>query len=190
MLALNRASIPPPAGNASFSLSPEDDGIAAAEYLRARNAKRVLVITGVDEGLHRAAAALRDALAERGGTVVESVEMGGDAASLLARLQAAIQKAGEVDAVFLATRASEARTVAPLLRSAGLGGKPLVATSALVSGTGKPADDLVLDGIAYPTEPWTCAACRACLRRRAWRRNSRPRAVRRRACSPSATTRG
>lgn len=155
MLALNRAAVPPPAGNASFSLSPEDDGIAAAEFLRAHNAKRVLVITGVDEGMHRAASALRDALAERGGTVVESLDMGGDAASLLARLQASVQKAGQVDAVFLATRASEARAVAPLLRSSGLGGKPLVATSALASGTGKPADDLVLDGIAYPTEPWT-----------------------------------
>ncbi|KGQ18883.1 LppC superfamily protein [Lysobacter dokdonensis DS-58] len=155
MLALNRASVPPPAGNASFSLSPEDDGIAAAEYLRARKAVRVLVITGVDEGLHRAASALRDALAERGGTVVESLDMGGDAASLLARLQASVQKAGQVDAVFLATRASEARTIAPLLASAGLAGKPLVATSALASGTGKPAEDMVLDGIAYPTEPWT-----------------------------------
>ena len=155
MLALNRASVPPPAGNASFSLSPEDDGIAAAEYLQARNAHRVLVVTGVDEGLHRAASAMRDALAERGGTVVESLDMGGDVASLLSRLQAAVQKAGQVDAVFLATRASEARTLAPLLPSAGLAGKPLVATSALVSGAGKPADDIVLDGIAYPTDPWS-----------------------------------
>src|SRR5688572_33493619 len=44
MLALNRASGPPPAGNASFSLSPEDDGIAAAQYMLSRNAKRVLVL--------------------------------------------------------------------------------------------------------------------------------------------------
>ena len=40
MLALNRASLPPPAGSASFSLSPEDDGISAADYLVARNARR------------------------------------------------------------------------------------------------------------------------------------------------------
>lgn len=154
MLALNRANVPPPAGNASFSLSPEDDGIAAAEYLVARKSMRVLVISGADEGLHRAAAAMRDALAERGGTVVDTVEMGGDAAALALRLQASVQKAGQVDAVFLATRASEARLVAPLLTSAGLAEKPRVGTSQIVAGTGKPADDIALDGIVYPTEPW------------------------------------
>jgi len=87
--------------------------------------------------------------------VVESVDMGGDAVALLARLQAAVQKAGQVDAVFLATRASEARTVAPLLASAGLSGKLRVSTSQLVAGTGKPTEDIALDGIVYPTEPWT-----------------------------------
>ena len=155
MLALNRATVPPPAGNASFSLSPEDDGIAAAGYLIDRNARRVLVVNGIDDGLRRASAAFREALAERGGAVVESVDMGGDVAALLARVQSAVQKAGQVDAVFLATRASEARTVAPLLSAAGLGGKLRVATSQLIGGTGKPTEDMALDGIAYPTEPWT-----------------------------------
>ena len=155
MLALNRANVPPPAGNASFSLSPEDDGIAAAEYLIDQNAHRVLVINGIDDGLRRASGALHDALAERGGVVVDSVDMGGDAMALLTRLQASVQKAGQVDAVFLATRASEARTVAPLLGSAGLAGKLRVSTSQLVAGTGKPTEDILLDGIVYPTEPWT-----------------------------------
>ena len=89
MLALNRASVPPPAGNASFSLSPEDDGIAAAQYILAHGAKRVLVLTGTDAGMRRASAALRDALAERGGTVAGSVEIGGaEPVTLLPRLQA------------------------------------------------------------------------------------------------------
>jgi len=156
LLALNRTSIAVPSGSASFSLSPEDDGIAAAEFLLARNAKRVLVLTGNDEGMRRAAAALRDRLAERGGAVVDSLDVGGDALAFQPRLQAAVQKAGTVDAVFLAMRASEARMVAPLLNSAGLAGKPRVATSQLLAGTGvKASEDMVLDGIAYPTEPWT-----------------------------------
>ena len=100
MLALNRANVPPPACNASFSLSPEDDGIAAAEFLIDQKAHRVLVINGVDDGLRRASGALHDALAERGGVVVDSVDMGGDAMALLTRLQASVQKAGQVDAVF------------------------------------------------------------------------------------------
>ncbi|BCT91783.1 hypothetical protein LYSHEL_08070 [Lysobacter helvus] len=154
MLALNRTSVAPPAGSASFSLSPEDDGIAAADYLFARKAQRVLVLAGSEEGMRRAVVAFRDRFAQRGGTVAETFDVGGDATTQLARLQAAVQKAGQVDAVFFATRASEARGVAPLLASAGLGGKPRVATSQLLAGTGKPAEDAVLDGIAYPTEPW------------------------------------
>jgi outer membrane PBP1 activator LpoA protein len=98
LLALNRTSIAVPSGSASFSLSPEDDGIAAAEFLLARNAKRVLVLTGNDEGMRRAAAALRDRLAERGGAVVESLDVGADALAFQPRLQASVQKAGAVDA--------------------------------------------------------------------------------------------
>src|SRR3546814_9323003 len=43
----------------------------------------------------------------------------------------------------------------PKLALAGLAGKPRVATSQLLSGTGKAEEDRVLDGIAFPTEPWT-----------------------------------
>ena len=82
------------------------------------------------------------------------MDLGGDAATQLVRLQAAVQQAGQVDGVFLATRASEARVVGPQLASAGLGGKLRVATSQLAGGTGKPSEDAALDGIAYPTEPW------------------------------------
>jgi outer membrane PBP1 activator LpoA protein len=45
--------------------------------------------------------------------------------------------------------------IAPQLAAAGLGAKPRVATSQLLSGTGKPEEDSALDGIAYPTETWT-----------------------------------
>ena len=76
MLALNRGNVPPPAGSASFSLAPEDEGIAAAEYLIARNAQRVLVLAGADDGMRRAVAAFRERYSERGGSIVESVDVG------------------------------------------------------------------------------------------------------------------
>lgn len=60
-----------------------------------------------------------------------------------------------VDAVFLAVRGNTARGLMPRLALAGLGGKPVVATSQLLSGTGKAAEDAALDGIAFPSEPWT-----------------------------------
>lgn len=155
MLALNRGNVAPPAGSASFSLSPEDEGIAAAEYLLARNARRVLIVAGSDDGMRRAVAAFRQRFTERGGSVVDSFDISESAAAQSARLQAVAQGEGGLDALFLAVKGSQARALAPQLAAAGLGGKLRVATSQLISGTGKPAEDTVLDGIAWPTETWS-----------------------------------
>ena len=70
------------------------------------------------------------------------------------------QKEGGVDAVFLAVRGEDAHGVVPKLAMAGLAGKPRVATSQLLSGTGKPEDDRILDGIAFPSEVWTTRGVR------------------------------
>lgn len=147
VLALNRSGRPP-AGSASFSLSPEDEGIAIAEMLIDRNARRVLVVGGGEEGQRRAINAFRDAFSERGGSVVDTLAEG------TADFSAAAQKEGGIDAVFLAMKGGSARIVAPRLAAAGLGGKLRVATSQLTSGTGKADEDRVLDGILYPTEAW------------------------------------
>ena len=69
-------------------------------------------------------------------------------------------KEGGLDAVFLATRGSTARALMPRLALAGLAGKPRVATSQVLSGTGKPAEDRVLDGIAFPSETWNAHSVR------------------------------
>lgn len=147
LLALNRGDVPPPAGNASFSLLPEDEGAAAAEWLLGRKATRVLVVGGEDDTQRRAVTALRGRLAERGATVVDVV------GSATADFAPFAQKG--VDAVFLAVRGNTARGVVPKLALAGLSGKPLVATSQLLSGTGKATEDAALDGIAFPSESWT-----------------------------------
>jgi outer membrane PBP1 activator LpoA protein len=155
MLALNRGNLAAPAGSASFSLSPEDEGIAAAEYMLARDARRALVIASSDDGMRRAVAAFRQRLAERGGNVVDSIDVGESVGEQTARLQALAQKEGGVDAIFLAVKGSQARALAPQLAAAGLGGKLRVATSQLTSGTGKALEDAVLDGIAFPIETWS-----------------------------------
>ena len=147
VLALNRGAVSPPPGNASFSLSPEDEGIAAAELLLERGARRVLVISGGDELPRRTVDALRARLGERGAVVTDVVSAG------VADLSPFAQK--DVDAIFLAVRGSAARELMPTLALAGLAGKPRVATSQLLSGTGKPEEDRVLDGIAFPSETWT-----------------------------------
>jgi len=155
VLALNRGNVPPPAGSASFSLAPEDDGIAAAEYLIARKAPRVLVFADGDDGMRRAVAAFREQLQARGGSIVAEIGVGAEPGDLSAAIATAARKEGGVDAVFLALKPAQARALAPQLSLAGLGGKLRVATSQL-SGAGEDATrDHALDGIAFPTEVWS-----------------------------------
>jgi uncharacterized protein len=155
VLALNRGPTAPPSGNASFALAPEDDGIAAAEYLLARKARRVLVLVGSDDGMRRSASAFREHLASRGGTVIDTLTIADKPADSTAALQAATQKEGGVDAVFFALKSGQARALAPQLATVGLAAKPRVSTAQLLSGTGKPEQDKLLDGIAFPTETWS-----------------------------------
>jgi len=150
LLALNRGTSAPPAGSAGFSLAPEDDGIAAAEYLLAHERRNALVIGSNDDNGRRAVAAFRERFSERGGKVAASVSV----AEVPGDVGAQLRNAGAADAVFLAVKGGTARALAPQLALAGFAGKSRVATSQLVLGTGKPEDDLVLDGIAYPSELW------------------------------------
>lgn len=153
VLVLNRGNVAPPAGNAGFSLAPEDDGVIAAEYLLNREHKNVLVISGSDDNGRRAAQSFGARFTERGGKVASVLSVGDAPGDLSANLASAA--AGGVDAVFLAVKGSTARLLTPQLALAGLGGKTRVATPQLLSGTGKPQDDVALDGIVFPTEVWT-----------------------------------
>ncbi|SOD56299.1 hypothetical protein SAMN06296416_10963 [Pseudoxanthomonas wuyuanensis] len=152
-LVLNRGATPPPPGNAGFSLAPEDDGVAAAEYLLNRERRNALVIGGSDDSGRRAAQAFGERFRERGGNIVQALSVGDAPGDLSTALTAAAQ-AG-VDAVFLAVKGATARAITPQLAFAGLGGKSRVGTSQLLSGTGKAEEDMALDGIIFPTELWT-----------------------------------
>lgn len=154
ILALNRALETPPPGHASFSLSPEDEGIAAAEFLLQRGARQVLVIAANDDSMRRAATAFKQRFSERGGNVVDTLGVGSAVEVLGPQLAKVAQAPGGVDAIFLALNGRKARMLVPQLPQAGLSGAALVATSELMSGTGDPEQDRLLDGIAYPTETW------------------------------------
>ena len=144
LLALNRGNRMPPAGSAGFSLSPEDEGISLAQYLIERGAKRVLIVGGGEDGQRRSASAAKAQLERRGVQVAGNVGIGADYAPL----------APGVDALLLAMKGSQARALMPQLALAGINAATRVATSQITSGTGKPAEDAVLDGIVYPTESW------------------------------------
>ena len=151
VLALNRGNIAPPQGSVSFSLAPEDDGIAAAEYLLARNARHVLVLA--DPSLQRAVGAFREQLERRGGSITQALAVADKPGDMAAALKAASEKAGGVDAVFLAVKPAQARALAPQLAAAGLAAKPRVGTSQLALAESS-ATDHALDGVAFPSESW------------------------------------
>lgn len=155
VLALNRVDLAPPANHGGYSLAPEDDGTGAARYLLSRSARRVLVLSAGDDNARRSVAAFDEALRAEGGTVVQVVAVTGEKpADMTALLREASMREGGIDAVFFALRAPQARALAGQLSMAGLAGKPRVATTQLLSGTGKPEEDRALDGIAFPTESW------------------------------------
>ena len=137
LLALNRGSRTPPAGSAAFSLSPEDEGISLAQYLIQRGAKRVLIQTGGEDAQRRTASTAKAHLQRRGLQVTED-----------------LAAAQEVDALLLAVKGTQARALMPQLALAGITPGMRVATSQIISGPGKPAEDAALDGIVYPTEAW------------------------------------
>jgi outer membrane PBP1 activator LpoA protein len=155
VLALTRGSVAPPPGSASFSLAPEDDGIAAAEYLVAHQAMRTLVLADGDDGMRRAIAAFREQYRQRGGTVVAELPVAPVPVGMGGALAAAARTEGGVDAVFLAVRASQAVALSPQLLSAGLAGKLRVATSQLGAASAADAGGHALDGIAFPSDAWT-----------------------------------
>ncbi|RZA20767.1 MAG: LppC family lipoprotein [Lysobacteraceae bacterium] len=152
LLALNRGSRMPPAGSASFSLSPEDEGISLAQYLIEHGAKRVLIVAGGEDAQRRSASEARGQLERRGVRVVGNLTIGGDQAEALRQLA---QADGGVDGLLLAMKGSQARALLPQMAIAGISAANRVATSQITSGTGKAGEDVALDGIVHPTETWS-----------------------------------
>ncbi|MCD9027061.1 penicillin-binding protein activator [Luteimonas sp. BDR2-5] len=159
LLALNRGNVAAPDNAAAFSLAPEDEGDAAAQYLLARNARNVLVLSNGDDNARRSVDALRARLTQEGGGVVGIVAIVGDSpVDQTEALRAAVLAESGVDAVFLALRGNQARVIAPQLSVAGLGSRLRIGTSQLTLGTGKAEEDQILDGIVFPTESWATGA--------------------------------
>ena len=155
VLALNRGTSPPPPGNASFSLAPEDEGVAAAQRLLNKSLRRVIVISGNDEIAQRSVAAFRDAFAQGGGEIAAETTLSGSGPNYGASLKRALTDAGDrYDAVFLALKAAPARLVATQLPTAGYRMVPRLSTSQILSGGGTPRLDQELNGIEYPELTW------------------------------------
>jgi outer membrane PBP1 activator LpoA protein len=101
-------------------------------------------------GQRRSAAAAKTPLERRGVLVAGTLGAWGDLTAALRQ----VQEQGGVDALLLAMKGNQARALAPQLAMAGITANIRVATSQVTSGTGKPAEDVALDGIVYPSESW------------------------------------
>ncbi|MDE2407703.1 MAG: penicillin-binding protein activator [Xanthomonadaceae bacterium] len=148
LLALNRGTRAPVAGSAAFSLSPEDEGLSLAQVLIERGSKHVLLIAGNDEAQRRTAEAAQAQL-ERRGVKVTSLGFSTQMGAALAQ-----QQGPAADSLLLVLKGPQARSLIPQLVLANLGQLPRYASSQLTSGTGKPTEDMALDGTIFPTEPW------------------------------------
>lgn len=152
VLALNRASRQPPAGSVSFSLSPEDEGVAAAEYIVGQKLRNVLILAGSDDSLRRTAAAFRERLQSRGGSVVDTITLGGNAEAIATLIATSLAN-GPVDAIYFAARGDQARTAMPIIQAQpALASTRRVAASVIANNPGSGADASLLDGIVFPSE--------------------------------------
>jgi outer membrane PBP1 activator LpoA protein len=155
ILALNRSAKPAPPGSESFSLAPEDEGIAAANRLLHRNLQHAIVFTSRDDNAVRALGAFREAYEQRGGSIVAEAVIADAGPNYGAILKDTLTKAGDqYDAVFLALKAPAARLLATQLPTNGYRTVPRVSTSLILSGGGNARLDQELDGIEYPELAW------------------------------------
>lgn len=151
VIALNRGPMPPTPGNASFALSPEEEGFVAADHLADRHLLRAFVISQRDDTAQRTLTAFRDQLRVRGGDVVAELSADDTATPLQSALASA---KAPPDAVFLALRAAPARVAAGQLATSSISGLPRISSSLILSGGGNTRQDVVFDGIELPELPW------------------------------------
>jgi outer membrane PBP1 activator LpoA protein len=177
VLALNRGTVTPPPGSQSFALSPEDEGVAAAERILELGYRRILVANGGDEHARRVLAALVPTFARGGGSVVTELVPPDGSPDYSGEIRRAIAAAGtrspeavpetpdrsgavliDVDAIYLAVRFEQARLLVPQLRSAGIFDRPLLASSQIRGADGTARPDRDFDGIEFTELPWLLGA--------------------------------
>lgn len=179
LLALNTlpSSEQAPEGMYQFALAPEDEAIAVADYAMSKGLSKALVMVPAGEWGQRVSEAFGDALQQRGGIVLETVNydpQGTDfsaAISALLNLDASNRRGRQlratlkrdikieahrrqdVDFVFMAAFPRPARLIQPQLRFFEAIDVPVIATSHAYSGFADPADQ-DLNGVQILDMPW------------------------------------
>lgn len=180
LLALNYAeagTLAPP-GALQFALLPEEEAAAAADRLMTQGIQRVAALVPDDELGTRTLAAFRARLEALGGELATTGRYSPAAIENSAALQAALgfadsearlrqlraitglelsmqpTRRGDLQGLFLVARAPQARLLLPQLRAADIGDWPIVATSAIWTGSTQSAQDRDLAGVSFAELPW------------------------------------
>jgi outer membrane PBP1 activator LpoA protein len=152
-IALNRGVRATGAGQASFALVPEEEGMAVAERLLERKLQRVLVFANRGDNATRAVGAFKRTLLAGGGSIVAEIPVSGETSDLSAQIAALQSGPTPAQAVFLALEAGQARAVAAQLKTSAAASLPRIATALILTGANARAD-VELDGIEFPEAPW------------------------------------
>lgn len=175
-----------------FALLPEDEAMVAADLALAQGHRRALILAQDTDWGRRLAAAFETAMRDGGGQVLGSgfyasnqvdhsdllealLGLNESSARLTALsrllgedLRSEPQRRSDIDVIFLASRADEARLLRPQLRFFRAEAVPVVATSYSLDGVPDPHNDADLRGIFMPLPSWFLEASPAAdLRRQA-----------------------
>ncbi|HET9483171.1 MAG TPA: penicillin-binding protein activator, partial [Xanthomonadales bacterium] len=154
VLALNHPddAEPPPAGSQLFGLLPDEEAAFAAERALERGHRTVAVFAGDEDWSGRAALAFRAQFEAGGGVVAGESRLHGGGVDYGSAIAQAV--GGGVDAVFVAARPQQARLLVPQLRSRGMTGTPIFATSHVYTGSPNRGLDRDLNGVEFADAPW------------------------------------
>jgi hypothetical protein len=177
VLALNqpdRGEIPP-AGSATFGLTPDSEGAQAAEHMLERGVSRAVIIAATPDWAERASLAFRAQFESRNGQILGEARVNDtevNFATMIAKAMSSVSRTGTAPSlpgaaplpdapaiesdvgIFITMRPQQARLLLPQLKLAGFTGIPVFATSHIYGGDYNPGLDRDLNGVEFCDAPW------------------------------------
>lgn len=142
-----------------FGLMPEDEIFTMVEHARNQGHKRALIIAPQNEWGNRMASTFNSAWTAKGGVVISTIGIKGNALELDAVVQSALQVnnkkcRSDIDMIFMAASPELGRQIKPLLNYYHAANLPVYSTAAIYSGTPVPGKDYDLNGVKFCDMPW------------------------------------
>ncbi len=183
LLALNRADVtqPPPPNFYQFGLAPEDESAQIAHLIARDGNHNVLIIADRDEANSRELQAFQQQLQSIGGHIAgtalfrgqtdlssairvamnipRSEARGKEMESVLNRnIEFTPHARGDVDAIFMLAKSTQARLIKPLLNFYYAGDIPVYSTSRIHSGYTNETFDRDIEQVRFTEIPWVLQA--------------------------------